>query len=222
MTWAMTEKGVRNPSREKPRADAAEPNGLPVLPGTYKLRLTFGGQKDSAMINVKLDPRFANLGSANETRYLMSKEVEKLTSLATAAMDRLRESKEIADEFENKMKDLKRDDLKDAKDKTKAIKDSIAAVMDYIVGKEDKRQGIVRHPDPTPISYLGNAEMYIRSSKDPITSTDQRVFKQAEDEVQKIIDRTNNFFAKPWPEYKAVMEKVSISPFKNYDALRRN
>jgi photosystem II stability/assembly factor-like uncharacterized protein len=222
MTWAMTEKGERNPSREKPKADAPEPNGLQVLPGTYKLRLTFGGQKDSAMINVRLDPRFANLASANEARYQMSREVEKLRSLATAAMDRLRESKEIAEEFENKMKDLKRDDLKDAKDKTKAIKDSIGVVMDYIVGKEDKRQGIVRHPDPTPVSYLGNAEMYIRSSKEPITSTDQRVLKQAEDEIQKVIERTNKFFTKTWPDYKAVMEKISISPFKNYDALKRN
>ncbi|HTH54875.1 MAG TPA: hypothetical protein VL728_02435 [Cyclobacteriaceae bacterium] len=222
MTWAMTEKGVRNPSREKPKADAAEPGGLQVLPGTYKLRLTFGGQKDSAMINVKLDPRFADLSAPNEARYRMLKEVEKLRNLSMTAMDRLRESKEIAEEFENKMKDLKRDDLKDAKDKTKAIKDSIGAVMDYIVGKEDKRQGIVRHPDPTPISFLSNAEMYIRSSKEPITSTDQRVLKQAEDEVQKIIDRANKFFAKPWPDYKTIMEKVSISPFKNYDVLKRN
>ena len=221
MTWSMNEKGVRNPSREKPKADAAEPGGLQVLPGTYKLRLTFAGQKDSAMINVKSDPRYSNMSAIIEARYKMLKDVEKMTALAAISMDRLRESKEIAEEFENKMKDQKRDDLKDAKDKTKVIKDSLSNIMDFIVGKEDKRQGIVRHANPTPISYIENADFYISSSKDPINSTDQRVFKQAEEQIEKIMVRVNSFFGKTWPDYKAVMEKVSISPFKNYVPLKR-
>jgi hypothetical protein len=222
MTWSMTEKGVRNPSREKPKADAPEPGGQQVLPGTYKLRLTFGGQKDSATIIVKSDPRYSNLNAIIEARYKMLKDVEKMMSLASTAMDRLRESKEIAEEFEAKMKDQKRDDLKDAKDKTKVIKDSLNNIMDYIIGKEDKRQGIVRNPDPTPISYINTAEFYIGSSKDPISATDQRVFKHAEEQINKIMERVNSFFGKSWADYKAVMEKVSISPFKNYESLKRN
>jgi len=59
------------------------------LPGTYKLRLTFGEQKDSAMINVKPDPRYPNLSAVIEARYKMLKEVEKMTTLASSAMDRL-------------------------------------------------------------------------------------------------------------------------------------
>src|SRR5258708_36508944 len=121
MNWAMNEKGVRNPSREKPKADAAEPGGIQVLPGTYKLRLTFGGQKDSAMINVKLYPRYPDLTATNEARYKMLKDVEKMTALASTSMAGLRESKEIEEENETKMKDLQRDDLKNATDKTKEI-----------------------------------------------------------------------------------------------------
>ncbi len=224
MTWAMNEKGIRNPSREKPKAGSPEPGGMQVLPGTYKLRVTFGEQKDSAMINAKVgsDPRYPDLYPATEARYKMLKEVEKMTTLASSAMDRLRESKEIAEEFENKMKDLKRDDLKEAKDKTKVIKDSIDNLMDYIVGKEDKRQGIVRHPDPVPVNYLETAEFYISSSKDPITSTDQRVFTQAHDQITKVMERVNKFFEKSWSEYKLAMEKVSISPFKNYVPLKKD
>jgi len=221
MSWAMNEKGVRNPSREKPKAGSPEPGGIPVLPGSYKVRLTFGGQKDSAVINVKSDPRYPNLNAVTEARYKMLKDVEKMNALASTAMDRLRESKEIAEEYDSKMKDLKRDDLKEAKDKTKLIKDSIGSIMDYIVGKEDKRQGIVRQPDPTPISFIGTAEFYISSSKDPITSTDQRVFDQAQDQITKVMERVNKFFAKSWPEYKAVMEKVTISPFKSYEPLKK-
>jgi photosystem II stability/assembly factor-like uncharacterized protein len=220
LTWGMNEKGAPNPSREKPKAGSAEPGGPQVLPGTYKLKLTFGGQKDSAMINVKSDPRYSNLEAVIEARYKLLKELDKMTALASAATDHLRESKEIAEEFENKMKDLKRDDLKEAKEKTKAIKDSIGNIIDYILGKEDKRQGIVRHADPTPVSYIGTAEFYISSSKDPVNSTDQRVFKQAEEQTARIKARVNTFFEKAWPDYKAVMEKVTITPFKNYEPLK--
>lgn len=220
MTWAMNEKGARNPSREKTKAGATEPGGPQVLPGVYKLRLTFGGQKDSATITVRNDPRYPNSDAVVASRYTLLKRLEDMTAVATAAMDRLIESKEIADEFENKMKDLKRDDLKDAKDKTKAITDSLTNIMDFILGKVDKRQGIVRHRDPTPVSYIQTASFYIGSSKDPISATDERVFKQAEIQLDKIKDRVNKFFEKTWPDYKAAMDKVSISPFKSYSPLK--
>ena len=221
-TWALNERGVRQPSREKATAGAAEPSGSQVLPGTYKLRMTFGGAKDSAMINVKSDTRYTNVESIILARYNMIKDLQKMMALGSQAMDRLRESKEIAEEFEKKMKEAKRDDLKEATDKTKIVKDSIIAIMDYIVGKEDKRQGIVRQPDPTPISYIGTAQFFISSSRDPVSITDQRVFQQAEQQINKLIERVNKFYEKTWPGYRTLMEKVSISPFKNYEPMKRN
>jgi len=222
MTWAMNEKGSPRPSREKRRANAPEPGGAQVLPGTYKIRLTFGDKKDSTHIVVKSDPRFNTPESIITARYNMIKDLQMLTGLAAEAMDRLRESKEIADEYEKKMKEAKRDDLKDPTDRTKVVKDSINAIMDYIVGKEDKRQGIIRSPIPTPVSYIFTAQRYIATSKDPVSATDQRVFKQAQDEISKLTERVNKFYDKTWPEYRAVMEKVSLSPFKNYEPLKQN
>lgn len=221
MTWGLNEKGVRQPSREKPRANASEPGGTQVLPGIYKLRLTFGDKKDSTTINVKSDPRYPNSESIIQSRYAMIKDLQKLTAAGAQAMERLRESKEIAEEYEKKIKDSKRTDLKDATDKIKVMKDSINNIMDYIVGKEDKRQGIVRSPDPTPMSYVGNAQFFINSSKEPISATDQRVAKQAEEQVAKVIERVNKFFEKAWPDFRAAMEKVSISPFKNYEPIKK-
>jgi hypothetical protein len=222
ISWAMNEKGVRGPSREKPRANAPEPGGAQVLPGAYKLRLTFGDKKDSTTIVVKSDPRFNTPESTITARYNKVKDLQKLTGLAAQAMDRLRESKEIAEEYEKKMKEAKRDDLKEATDKTKVTKDSINAIMDYIVGKVDTRQGIIRQPTPTPVSYIFTAQRYINSSRDPLSATDERVFKQAQDEIAKVVERVNKFYSTTWPEYRAVMEKVSISPFKNYEPLKQN
>jgi len=92
--------------------------------------------------------------------------------------------------------------------------------MDYIVGKDDKRQGIVRQPDPTPVSYFFIAQRYLATSKDPVSATDQRVFKQAQDAAVELVNRVNKFYEKTWSEYQRDMEKVSLSPFKSYEPLK--
>jgi photosystem II stability/assembly factor-like uncharacterized protein len=221
ITWMLSEKGIRPASREKTKAGAAEPGGVTVLPGTYKVRLTFAGEKDSTMVNVKYDPRYNVPVEVLTSRYKVLKNLQRLSELASEATTRLRESKEITEEYEKKMKDAKKDEYKASLEKTTAVKDSINALFDFILGKEDKRQGIVRERDPTPVSYIGNASYYIMSSLDPVSSTDERVVKFAEENIGEVLKRVNAFYEKTWPDYRATMEKVVISPFKAYEPLNR-
>lgn len=235
MNWSLTEKSERNPSREKPREDGGGGGGgfggfggTLVLPGTYKLRVSFGDQKDSTSIIVKGDPRQHVAPSVTEQRYAMNKDLQKLTAMATKATDRLRESLEIVDEYEKKIKDLsdpmagsKRTDLKEVSTKTKAMKDSVNALFDFILGKVDKRQGIVRSPDPTPVSYVQTARGYIARSTDPISETDRRVYKHAEEKINEAVNKVNKFYASAWPEYRAAMEKINLSPFKDYEPIKK-
>ncbi len=224
MTWALNEKAERNPSRERVRSGQGRGfgrfGGTSVLPGTYKLRLTYGNVKDSTTINVKSDPRLNVPQAVIEQRYAMLKDLQKLTAATTQATDRLRESLDIVEEYEKKMKDTKRTDLKEATDKTKVMKDSINALFDYILGKVDKRQGIVRSPDPTPVSYVQTARGYIARSNDPISETDRRVYKQAEDKINEMVKRVNQFYSASWPAYRSMMEKISLSPFKDYEPIK--
>jgi photosystem II stability/assembly factor-like uncharacterized protein len=218
--WPLTSKGEAQPSREKSKS-TAEPSGYPVLPGTYKLRFTFGDVKDSVMLNVKPDPRYNVPATVYAERHKMLQDLQKLTALSAEATRRLQESKEVADNFEAKLKDLKGDEYKKALDRTKVVRDSINAVFDYILGKEDKRQGIVRQKAPTPVSYIGNAAFYISSALDPVSATDQRVFKFAQEQVGLVLERVNKFYDTTWKEYRASMEKVVISPFKDYQPLNK-
>ena len=123
------------------------------------------------------------------------------------------------EEFEKKIKESKHTDLKEATDKTKAMKDSINTLFDFILGKEDKRQGIVRSPDPTPVSYIQTAQFYIARSHDPIGETDKRVYKHAEDKIGLVTKRVNDFYETSWKPYRELMEKVTLSPFKDYEPL---
>ncbi|MEQ8425936.1 MAG: hypothetical protein RIA63_14555, partial [Cyclobacteriaceae bacterium] len=112
--------------------------------------------------------------------------------------------------------------LKEALEKTKAIKDSIDKVMDYILGKVDERQGITSTEFPSRVSYLGTAGFFINSSRDPISERDRRVFKHAEDKTKDMLDKVNEFYQNQWGTYRTMMEKVSLSPFKDYEPLNRN
>jgi photosystem II stability/assembly factor-like uncharacterized protein len=222
ISWSLNEKGQRQPSREKPKENAAEPgNGPKVLPGNYKVRFTFGDQKDSVMVSVKSDPRFNIADNVIRSRYKMLKDLQNLQAIASEATNRLRESKEVADEFEKKFKAGGKDDYKIALDKTKAIKDSIDAIFDFVLGKEDKRQGIVRETDRTPVSAIETASYYISNSFEPLNSTDQRVYKVADDLMAEVVKKVNAFYEKEWTDYRSAMEKIIISPFKDYKPLNK-
>ncbi len=223
MTWNLNEQGERQPARERNPGQGRGFGGFggtTVLPGTYKLRLTYAGQKDSTMVTVKADPRFDANASVLQARYDLAKQLNGFTKTAATATDRLRESKELVDEFEKRIKEAKRSDLKEAGDKTKAMKDSIAAVFDFILGKEDKRQGITMGENPSRYSYVQTATQYVARSREPISDTDRRVVKHAEDKMAEIVKRVNQFYSTTWEAYKAVMEKAALSPFKTYEPLK--
>lgn len=226
MVWNLNEQGERQPNRERNpamgRGGFGGFGGTTVLPGTYKLRLSFGGQKDSTMVTVKADPRFDAPAAVLEARYNLAKQLQGYTKIASQATDRLRESKELVEDYEKRIKDAKRADLKEAGDKTKAMKDSITAVFDYILGKEDKRQGITMSEKPNRYSYVQTASQYVARSREAIGDTDRRVVKHAEDKIAEIVKRVNAFYATTWAEYKAMMEKTNLSPFKTYEPLKQN
>lgn len=226
MQWNLNEQGERQPARERTpgqgRGGFGGFGGTTVLPGTYKLRITYAGQKDSTQVIVKADPRFDAAPATLEARYNLAKQLNGYTKAAAQACDRLRESRDLVEDFEKRIKDAKRSDLKEAGDKTKAMKDSISAVFDYILGKEDKRQGITMGEKPSRYSYVQNAQQYVARSREPISDTDRRVMKHAEDKIAEIVKRVNQFYSTTWTEYKSLMEKTSLSPFKSYEPLKQN
>jgi hypothetical protein len=171
------------------------------------------------MINVKFDPRFNVSTAVLESRYTMMKNLEKLTSMLSESTTRLRESLELANDLESKMKDSKRTDLKDQLDKTKVVKDSINALFDAILDKEDKRQGLTRDAQG-PVVDIQTASQYIEGNISPVSETDRRVFKKAEDSVNTVVGRVNNFYNGLWKEYRGMMEKVTLSQFKDYETIK--
>ena len=222
LTWNLREEGEPTPRRESGggRGGFGFGGGNYVLPGTYKLRAYFAGAKDSATVVVKSDPRYQLSTADLEARYKMIQDLQKLTKVTGEAVKRLKESTTIVEDYEKKIKELKRPDLKEAENKTKAMKDSLVNVMNYIFDKEDTRQGLTRSNDAR-LSFINRASGYIGSARGPINETDRRVFSQAEQKIDEIVKRVNAFYDTQWKVYRTEMEKVNVSFFKDYQALKR-
>ncbi|TJY36179.1 VPS10 domain-containing protein [Pontimicrobium aquaticum] len=217
--WYMNEKGGDRPSRSiRPRR--GEPSGVRVKPGTYKVVMSFGDQTSETNITVKSDPRLnIDLNSINEV-YNTSKEVEKITQVAADAVKQLVESKNIATEYSKMLtkldKEAHKDNIKASKDIIKSIDD----VLEIYLGKVDERQGITSDPNVNVMQRIYSASSYIRSRQSGITSTERTLMKNAKDALDDALEKTNTFFNDEWKPFKASMENLNLSPFKEVKSFK--
>jgi hypothetical protein len=217
----MDEKGTDRPSRRN-RTRRGEPGGVSVKPGTFKVVMSFGDQTSESMITVKDDPRI-NVSSQNTNEvYATLKQLEDLQQVAADAVEQLVESKTIADEYSKMLAKL---DKKTNKDNIKASKDiakKIDSIMAAYLGSIDERQGITRNPEITVMQRLGQARRYVGSRQNGISSTETTLIQHAKDELSAALDKTNSFFNEDWSAYKAKMESLNLSPFKETTTFKMN
>lgn len=219
MYWYMDEKGAERPSRTAPRSQN-EPGGVSVLPGTYKLRLTFGGVSDSTEVKVSFDPRVELSMAVLEAKQKMQRRLDDDQAIAAEAMKRLRDSKDIVDRYIKELKGKDAEEYKELIEKSNSIKDSIEALMLPIVGEDTSdEEGIVRSPIPDVSSRIGTASYYIATSLNKPGATEERLVNQAEEKLKASVSAINDFYEGDWKDYQEAIEKVDLSPFKSYKPL---
>lgn len=218
-TWNLTEKGVARPGRDMKRS-SREFEGLTVLPGSYKLRFLLGDLKDSVTLEVADDPRFNTSSATLAERNKWLRHLQDSRRLAGEALIQLNEARTLLNDYETRIGKRAEEPYKSVLDQTKALKDSVNAILDFITGKEDKRQGILME-QRTPLSYLDVASGYVGGSRDPINETDKRVIEHADKKLAEILTRVNNFFSTSWATYRSAAGKLTLDGFKDYPQLKK-
>ena len=212
--WFMNEAGGDRPSRSI-RKRTNEPGGVSVKPGTYKLVMSYGDQTSESSITVASDPRLQVSQKAVNDAYTYGKQIQAMTQTAADAVKQLVENKTIAQDYKKAIKKLDDDDTyKDAIKASGDIVKDIDKVIALYLGKEDKRQGIVRNPEVTVMQRIGNASAYVRSRPNGITATETKLIQQATDELKKALNSTNTFFEDKWKPYQIKIEAINLKPFK--------
>ena len=216
--WGMDEKGADRPSR-KVVTKKKESGGLDVKPGTYTIKMLFGDLAEETKITVKSDPRLeVSMAGINEA-YTNGKVLESYMQKAADAVQQLAQSKATAELFQ---KDLKKEDDKKYKEQIDASKDiikQIDSVTAIYLGKVDKRQGITRSKEMTVMQRLQIARGYVGSRKAGMTATETQLMQFAKDDLEAALEKTNSFFSTDWKTYKATMESLQLSPFKEVDTF---
>ena len=213
MRWHLREKGVSRASR-RIRKSKREPSSVRVLPGTYRLKMTYGDITSEQNIKIEFDPRMNYSKNDLANRYKMNKQLEAHMKTIADIVKQLVESKTIANSIS---KNLSKADKKKYKDQIKAsrkISSKIDKLIDGYLGKIDKRQGITRNPEVTVNQRLGVARRYVGSRNGKITKTETDLINNFKDALQAAITKSNTFFNTDWKKYKTQVENIKVSPFK--------
>ena len=216
VSWGLNRWGPRFPHQEKPPPDADERGGPLVLPGKYLVRLTMGEHRDSAEVDVRLDPRL-EISDADLLAYYtyLDTLIERI-GLATEAADRLREAREAIGKFNGLLAGMESDTLKELKKTGKVLQDSITALIELINEKETK--GITRAPHLLG-SKIRSAYNRVNSSWGPVSGNDSIDVAFAMEALREVTARINGFFRTEWPKYTEAVKAAEPVFFKEYQPL---
>ncbi len=218
--WAMDEKGFRRPGSPKPLPNAQEPSGLQVLPGTYKVVLTYAATSDSTMLTIKDDPR---LGNRNDIKMAQRKLADRLRLSAdklTEGMDRLTEADEVCAKMQTQLKGMEGKDADSLRKTTTKISEEIKSIREKINGKPSDKQGLSRNPfEITTMSLWQSANQIIFSKMVVPGKQEEKLVSNAEAAIAESIRSINAFFDGKWKDYRRQVEATPMNLFKDYKPL---
>ncbi len=220
MYWGMEEKGFRQTGSPKPLPGAAEPGGSQVLPGTYKLVMTYARTSDSTFITVKDDPRLGNRNGIKLAQRKMADRLRISSNKLTTGMDQLTESEELLTKMQAQLKGVEGKDADSLRRSTTKMQDEIKSIREKISGKPGDKQGISSNPfEITVMNQLQIAQRSITSKTVVPGPQVETLVGNAEKSVKDISDKINTFYSDPWKKYRSLVESTPIKLFKDYSPL---
>jgi hypothetical protein len=221
MYWHFEENGNRGPSRKKVKKNANLPSGVTVLPGNYSIKLHFGNQTATQKIMVAYDPRVKISMDVLQSKYNLLKQLNIKLGIAGKATQRLLSSKEIVENYQKRIKaQHQKNKFKGLLDDHTKILKEINRLLDAMLGKEDKRQGITATEFPNTISYLHLASGYVNSLLQKPGATEITLVKNANKKVGDVVSKINTFYETDWVNYQKSVENLKLSPFKKVKPLK--
>lgn len=218
--WGMEEKGFRQPGSPKPQPGASEPGGFQVLPGTYKLVMSYSGSMDSTFITVKDDPRLGNRNDIKIAQRNMFARFRKSSDKLVTAMDQLTESEEVLNKVLAQTKGVEGKDVDSLRKASNKMLDEIKAFRETINGKTSDKQGLSRNPfEVTVMSILQTAQQSIGSKMVAPGPQVEALVATAEKAIRDIVDKINGFYAGKWKAYREQVEATKVNLFKDYKPI---
>jgi hypothetical protein len=225
--WGMEEKGFRQPGQARTGgrfagavSDGAEPAGLQVFPGTYKVVLNYGKESDSTYVTIKDDPRLKKTEEVKIAQRKMLDRLRKSSDKLVTGMDRLTESEEVLTKMSAELKGLEGKDMDSLRKATMAMQDTIKKIREFVSGRTSTRQGLAAVPQITVLNTMQTAQQYIQAKSVAPGTQEEQLVKNAESMIAEAIKRINNFYATQWTDYRKLVESTKVNLFKDYTPIQ--
>ncbi|MDG1653059.1 MAG: hypothetical protein P8H87_06300 [Flavobacteriaceae bacterium] len=215
--WPLNEKGVNRPSRSEQKRKT-EPGGVRVKPGIYKVVLEHKEGQSETEVTVLTDPRIEISERAIKDRYSYAKTLEGNMAKALAAVNQLKAGKKTLSTYKKRIEVKDKEENKDLLESIKEHIEKMDLILNGFIGKEDKRQGIVRNPENSVMKRIYSANRYVRSRPSGITATETKLLEHVQNDLKVALEQTNTFYDEHWDKLKAKIEAVELSEF---EAIKR-
>lgn len=208
--WGLERKGIRFPGMTKPKENE-ELSGPAVLPGRYKVKITFNKNSDSTFVNVNYDSRLEiNLTDLKEREILLA-DLTKKIEIATLASDKLDDALKTINLLEERLKDKKETMISNLLNQGKSLKEKIKVLNELI--NQPRVQGI-RTDDQKLGVKLRRAFSTVTGYWDTPGQSEKVSMKIIDDSIGDIIKKINLFFDQEWKVYKNAVEELKIGLFE--------
>ncbi|MDF1576207.1 MAG: hypothetical protein P1P86_13545 [Bacteroidales bacterium] len=207
MVWNLDRKGVRlNFSERGPGTENREPGGGgPVLPGRYRLEISYKGDTAWTFLRVEADPRreydMAGMKMKQEKSDLL---LDRMHSL-NEALTFIRECKESYELVEKLTGDHPSDGLKEV---TKLMKKELDRISGQVFINESV-QGIYQPPDALFVKMRGTNG--ITASGRPLTENQLKKLDQYISQADKSMEMIGHFKENEWKRYSEQVQADQIS-----------
>jgi len=187
-----------------------------VYPGTYKLTVSLGKDKDSTMIVVNPDPNVPNNKDIYDAKMAMAKRIEKSSARLTEITDRLADAEETIAKVDAALKNVEGKNADSVRKMGKIMTDSIKSIRYLILGKPEERQGAGSVYQITANGKLGDARQEVLGKTKIPDQQEIRMTEEAEGLVNEAVQKANAFFTSKWKDYEQLVEATPMKLFKEY------
>ncbi|MGB4974230.1 MAG: hypothetical protein WBO32_16310, partial [Cyclobacteriaceae bacterium] len=211
MTWKLDERKARLPGAYM----GDDPKGIPVVPGSYKVVLSYLGTKDSTIVKVIQDPRFDDTKVVDESNYLISKRLDAASAKLAKELDRISESEAVVEQVLLQLKSGE-GSVDEIKADSEKIMKSLSDLTDIARAPRPKKQvGAWSSFKVTPQSKLSDAQQALRARLYKPSVQDIERVEVAEKLINEFVEKSDSFFNNEWRTYRDKVKSTNLNWFKD-------
>ncbi|WKN33286.1 hypothetical protein PZB74_08030 [Porifericola rhodea] len=193
-----------------------ESRGIPVLPGSYRIVLQYGEQKDTTEVEVIPDPRFDYQAEVDAAHYQILKRLNQSTIQLSTALQKLAQSETTVERIRGQLLEIGYAENHQLLQQSEKVKQNLITLNEQAKGKRPNKQlGAWQSFETTAYSSVSDAQYALKGRLHKPSLQDQALVAQAEKLVQSLQQQVDQFYAQEWKAFREAIENAQITWFEH-------